>query len=91
MSPADPIDRRIRDLDAVVPLQIPDDALRPHAIRAADVQDLLYDFCRRLVGVVVGNAPPTGEPLFAELTVSASPEVADRPRDPDEATTLGFA
>jgi hypothetical protein len=79
---------RIGDPDAVIPLQVPDDALRPHVIRTADVQDLVRDLCWRLVGVAVGNAPPAREPLVAELAISAPPEAEGRPRNPEVSTGL---
>jgi hypothetical protein len=48
---ADPIDGRVGRLDAVIALQIPDDSYRAHVIRAPEVQDLLDDLFRGLVGV----------------------------------------
>ena len=58
MSPADPIDRRIGGLDAVVAIQVPHDPDRPHVIRPTQVQDLFHHIIGGLVGVVVGAAAP---------------------------------
>ena len=59
----------------MVSLQVPNDAYRPHVVRAAEIQDLLDDLIRSLVGmVVVAAAPPTLEPLVARVSVPFSPE-----------------
>jgi len=45
-------------------------------IRAAQIQDLLYDLFGVLVGVVVVAAePPTLQPLIARFSKSVSPEI----------------
>jgi len=78
---ADPIDGGVGGLDIEVALQVPHDAHRPHVVRAAQMQDLVDDPIGRLVRVVMGAAPPTLQPLVAELSISGSPEVKRRPRD----------
>lgn len=42
MTLADPVGGRVGCLDVVIPLQVPDDALRPHVVRPAPVQNLFY-------------------------------------------------
>ena len=65
MSPADPVDRRIRDLDVVVALQVPHDPNRPHVIGPTQMENLLHYIIGGLVGVVVGAAAPaTRQALF---------------------------
>ena len=58
MSPADPIDRRIGDLDVVVALQVPNDPNRPHVIGPTQMENLLHYIIGGFVGVVVGAAAP---------------------------------
>jgi hypothetical protein len=60
MSLAHAIDGCVGSSDVMVSLQVPNDAYRPHVVRAAEIQDLLDDLVRSLVGmVVVAAAPPT--------------------------------
>ena len=80
---ADPIDGCVRGLDAVVALEVPDDAQRPHVVRPPQVEDLLHDLFGRLVRVVVGTAPPALQTLVAELAVSTPPQLERRSRDPE--------
>jgi len=58
VSPADPVDRRIRGLDVVVALEVPHDPNRPHVIGPPQVKNLLHYIIGGLVGVVVGAAAP---------------------------------
>ncbi len=61
----DPVDGRVRCLDAEIPLQIPDDPYRAHVVGPAQVQDLPNHFFRGLVRVVVGDAHSTRQTLVA--------------------------
>ena len=54
---ADPVNAGVRCLDVVIPLQIPDDALRPHVVCPAQVQEFFNDLFGRFVRVVLGAAP----------------------------------
>jgi hypothetical protein len=78
---ADAIHGRIRRLDVVVPLQVPDDANRAHVIGPAKVRDLIDHLVGRLVRMIVRALPATCEPGFVELPVSVSPQVERRSRD----------
>ena len=78
---ADAIHGRIRSLDVVVQLQIPDDANRAHVIGPAKVKDLLDHLVRRLIRMIVRALPATREPGFAELAVSIAPQIERGPRD----------
>ena len=78
---ADAIHGRIRSLDVVVPLQVPDDPDRTHVIRPTKVKDLLDHLVGRLIRMIVRALPPTREAGFAALAVPVSPEVEGRSRD----------
>lgn len=51
----DAVDPCIRDFDAVVPFQVPDDPDRPQMILPAQIQNLLNDLGRRLIGRILWN------------------------------------
>ncbi len=57
MALANPIHRGVRGLDIEVALQVPNDPNRPHGVRPAQVQDLLYNLVGCLVRVVVMTTP----------------------------------
>ena len=82
----DPVDGRVRCLDAEIPFQVPDDAYRTHVVGPAQVQDLLHHFFRGLVRVVVGDAHSTLQPLVPRLPVPIAPKIEGRPRDSEAPT-----
>ena len=51
----DAVDAGVRDFDAVIARQIPDDPDWPEVIFAAQIQNLLYDLCWRLIGRILGD------------------------------------
>ena len=66
---ADAIHGRIRSLDVMVPLQIPDDANRAQVIGTAKVKDLLDPLVGRLIRMIVRALPATCEPGFADVAI----------------------
>ena len=65
----------VRDCDAVISRQIPDDPDRSEMIFAAQVKDLLHDLGCRLVSRVLWNGLCIDQPGFAALLVGSSPAV----------------
>ena len=86
---ADAIHGRIRRLDVVVPLQVPDDANGAHMVRPAKVENLLDHLVGRLVRVTKGLRSLARESGFAELAVARSPEIERRSRNAKASTGDG--
>jgi hypothetical protein len=76
------IRRRVGRLDVVVALEMPDDPDRSHVIGPTQVQDLLDDFTRRLVRMVMRAAFAAVQPLVAELAISVSLDIEPGSCDP---------
>ena len=55
VAPENAVNPSIRDLDVVIARQVPDDPDRPQVILAAQIQNLLDDLVRRLIGGVLRN------------------------------------
>lgn len=55
MALEDPVDPSIRDIVAVIALQIPDNPDRTEMVLALNMADILGDFERRFVWVVMWN------------------------------------
>lgn len=55
VAPENAVDPSIRDLDVVIARQVPDDPDRPQVILAAQIQNLLDDLVRSLIGGVLRN------------------------------------
>jgi hypothetical protein len=61
------IDGGVRDLDAVIAGEIPDDADRAEMVVLAQVQNLLDDLRRCPLGWVLGNGPAIDQDRFSPV------------------------
>ena len=51
MTPEHPVDAGVKDLDAVIALQVPNDPDRPQMVFSSQMQDLFVDLRRRSIGM----------------------------------------
>jgi len=83
-----PVHRGIADPDAVVALQVPDDADGPQVVGPPQVEDLLHDRGGRGLGVGVGAGWLVDQPRLALPLIGRPPHVEQRPRDAEVAARL---
>ena len=65
----------VRDCNAVITREIPDDPNRAEVIFALQVKDLLHDLGRCLIGSVLWNGLLVNQPGFAALIICAFPAI----------------
>jgi hypothetical protein len=73
-APEDSVDTGIRHLDAMIALQVPDDADWPEMVFAPQLQDFLYDLIGCPVRVAPGNRSGVNKALDAVPAIGVTPD-----------------
>ena len=79
---ADPVDRGVRQADAVAARQVPDDPDRPEMVGPPPVEDLVDDFRARRLRMGSRDRAPIDQPCLAVTLKGSPPDVEQGAGDP---------